>query len=80
MTKNLGRTRRWANRGTISERIERTAERLQRRGVDTLSASVAAVEEHAPLPRCEHGNPLMDHCGERLEPSCGCRTVPGRYR
>ena len=25
------------------------------------------------LPRCSHGNPLMDWSGELLEPDCGCR-------
>lgn len=78
MATNLGRTRRWANRGTLEERIERTAERLRKRGMGDLGASIAAVEQHAPLPRCVHDNPLRDHSGEALEPSCGCPALPAK--
>jgi hypothetical protein len=45
-----------------------------------FAASVArladAIEfaDRFPLPRCRHGNALRDHGGDRLEPSCGCRS------
>ena len=78
MAVNLGRARRWSRRGTLEERIERTATRLSARGLSDLSASIAAVETHAPLPRCEHGSPLRDGAGEFLEPLCGCSALPAK--
>lgn len=37
-----------------------------------LSAAIAFVNEHHPLPRCSHGHALRDGGGEKLLPSCGC--------
>lgn len=39
----------------------------------TLAAAIASVPD---LPRCVHGNAVVDGAGERLEPSCGCRHAP----
>ena len=40
--------------------------------VKRLHDAVEYVNEHHPLPRCKHGNPLRDAV-ENLEPPCGCR-------
>jgi hypothetical protein len=37
-----------------------------------LGDSVQHVEAHAPLPRCPHGQALIDGAGERLVVPCGC--------
>lgn len=43
-----------------------------------LSDAIRHVEQHHPLPRCEHGKPLRDGGGELLEPPCGCRLTVGQ--
>lgn len=53
---------------------ERYAAAKERTSINQLSASVAYVNEHHPLPRCSHGNALRDGGGDLLEPSCGCRS------
>lgn len=45
------------------------------KSIEALAAATRWVEEHHPLPRCEHGNALRDHAGDVLEPSCGCREA-----
>lgn len=45
-----------------------------------LSAAVAKVEKEHPLPRCAHGNALVDGSGEHLMPTCGCGAFSCRYR
>ena len=32
------------------------------------------IAQRGTLPRCVHGNALMDWGGEMLYPSCGCKT------
>jgi hypothetical protein len=38
--------------------------------VKKLSDSIEWVEKYHPLPRCIHGNALLDGAGDKLEPSC----------
>ena len=38
--------------------------------VRVLADAVAYVNEHHPLPRCDHGNAMKDHGGDALEPRC----------
>lgn len=49
--------------------------RHKKKPVRVLADAVAYVNEHHPLPRCDHGNALSDHGGERLEPRC-CYPTP----
>lgn len=48
--------------------------RTEREQIDDLGRAVDFVNTFYPLPRCRHGHALKDHAGERLEPSCGCRS------
>lgn len=59
---------------------ERYAAARERTAINQLSAAVAYVNEHHPLPRCTHGNALRDGGGDILEPSCGCRAWGAGWR
>ena len=59
--------------GRKIESVVQCLKEIEMSDLDKLREAIAWAEKYHPLPRCKHGNCLMDGGGEHLVPPCGCR-------
>lgn len=65
---------RCASCGTLMRRNCPECEKYQS-SVSRLAEANRFAEQNYPLMRCVHGQALIDHGGNVLEPPCGCQAV-----